>query len=75
MGPFFASLAEQEQFHADLLEICRAAAIRGGWKANVFNPPEDYLPRLEQQILRQARSPHRKPQNLPLPPSSIPAWP
>ena len=24
-GPFFAGLAEQEQYHADLLEVCRAA--------------------------------------------------
>lgn len=50
VGPFFAGLVEQEQFHADLLEVCRAAAIRGGWKANLFNPWQDYLPRLEQQM-------------------------
>ncbi len=50
VGPFFAGLAEQEQFHADLLELCRAAAIRKGWKANLFNPWQDYLPRLEQQM-------------------------
>jgi len=50
VGPFFAGLVEQEQYHADLLEICRAAAIRGGWKANLFNPWDAYLPRLEQQM-------------------------
>ena len=50
VGPFFAGLVEQEQYHADLLEICRAAAIRGVWKANLFNPWQDYLPRLEQQM-------------------------
>jgi hypothetical protein len=50
VGPFFAGLVEQEQYHADLLEIVRAAAIRGGWKANLFNPWEAYLPRLEQQM-------------------------
>jgi hypothetical protein len=50
VGPFFAGLAEQEQYHADLLELCRAAAIRSGWKANLFNPWQDYLPRLEQQM-------------------------
>ena len=50
VGPFFAGLAEQEQYHADLLEVCRAAAIRSGWKANLFNPWQDYLPRLEQQM-------------------------
>jgi hypothetical protein len=49
-GPFFAGLAEQEQYHADLLELVRAAAIRGGWNANLFNPWEDDLPRLEQQM-------------------------
>jgi hypothetical protein len=49
-GPFFAGLAEQEQYHADLLEICRAAASRRGWRANRFNPWQDYLPRLEQQM-------------------------
>ena len=50
VGPFFAGLAEQEQYHADLLELARAAAIRSGWKANLFNPWQDYLPRLEQQM-------------------------
>jgi hypothetical protein len=50
VGPFFASLVRHEQCHADLLEIARAAAIRRGWKASVFNPLQDYLPRLEQQM-------------------------
>jgi hypothetical protein len=50
VGPFFAGLAEQEQYHADLLDLCRAAAVRGNWKASVFNPWETYLPRLEQQM-------------------------
>jgi hypothetical protein len=50
VGPFFAGLAEQEQYHADLLEVCRAAAIRSGWKAHLFNPWDEYLPRLEQQM-------------------------
>ncbi len=50
VGPFFAGLVEQEQYHADLLEVCRAAAIRSGWKANLFNPWQDYLPRLERQM-------------------------
>ena len=50
LGAFFAGLADQEQHHADLLEICRAAAIRGGWKTHLFNPWDDYLPRLEQQM-------------------------
>ena len=50
VGPFFAGLVEQEQYHVDLLEIVRAAAVRGGWKANLFNPWKEYLPRLEQQM-------------------------
>lgn len=50
VGPFFAGLAEQEQYHADLLELARTAAIRSGWRANLFNPWEVYLPRLEQQM-------------------------
>lgn len=49
-GPFFASLAQQEQCHADLLTLCRATAIHGGWTASLFNPWQDYLPRLEQQM-------------------------
>ena len=50
VGPFFAGLAEQEQYHVDLLELARAVAVRSGWKANLFNPWQDYLPRLEQQM-------------------------
>jgi len=50
VGAFFAGLAEQEQYHADLLEIARAASARCGWKASLFNPWQDYLPRLEQQM-------------------------
>jgi hypothetical protein len=48
--PFFAGLIEQEQYHADLLGIARAASTRSGWKANIFNPWQEYLPRLEQQM-------------------------
>lgn len=50
VGLFFAGLVEQEQYHADLLEIARAAAMRNGWQAKLFNPWQDYLPRLEQQM-------------------------
>ncbi len=50
VGSFFAGLAEHERYHADLLKLCRAAAIRSGWRANIFNPWQDYLPRLEQQM-------------------------
>jgi rubrerythrin len=47
---FFDGLAVQEQHHADLLEVCRSAALRSGWKPNLFNPWQDYLPRLEKQM-------------------------
>jgi len=50
VGAFFDGLALQEQYHADLLEVCRAVAVRHRWKAHLFNPWEDYLPRLEQQM-------------------------
>jgi hypothetical protein len=50
VGQFFAGLAVQEQYHADLLEVCLAAAKRNTWKTNLFNPWQEYLPRLEQQM-------------------------
>jgi hypothetical protein len=50
VGEFFSVLAQGEQYHADLLELARAAAIRSGWKVNLFNPWQEYLPRLEQQM-------------------------
>ncbi|MBN2579768.1 MAG: hypothetical protein JXB10_12335 [Pirellulales bacterium] len=50
VSQFFAVLAQQEQDHADLLELCRTAANRGDWKASLFCPWQDYLPRLEQQM-------------------------
>jgi hypothetical protein len=50
VGLFFAGLVKQEQHHADLLKIVRAAAMRSGWKANLFNPWQDCLPSLEHQM-------------------------
>jgi hypothetical protein len=47
---FFAALAQQERDHVDLLRLCKIAADRGRWQANLFNPWQDYLPRLEQQM-------------------------
>ena len=47
---FFEVLAQQEQAHADLLEICRAAASRGGWKAEHLSSWRGLIPRLEQQM-------------------------
>jgi hypothetical protein len=49
-GPFFAGLVKQEQCHVDLLELCRAAAIRKDWRASEVNPWLDCLPRLEHQM-------------------------
>ena len=31
-------------------DTLRATAIHGGWTASLFNPWQDYLPRLEQQM-------------------------
>jgi hypothetical protein len=50
VGPFFRDLVFQEQEHADLLKVCQAAAVRGNWQANLFNPWQDYVSRLEQQM-------------------------
>jgi hypothetical protein len=50
VGPFFNGLADQEQYHADLLAVCRAAVIRSGWNVGVFNPWLAYLPHLEKQM-------------------------
>lgn len=47
---FFDDLARQEQEHVDMLELCRAAALRGGWQMSYLNPWQDYLPRLERQM-------------------------
>ncbi|MBN1393840.1 MAG: hypothetical protein JW959_02260 [Pirellulales bacterium] len=47
---FFAVLAQQEQEHADLLDICLAASRRLGWRHGCFNPWRDYLPGLEQDM-------------------------
>jgi hypothetical protein len=49
-GPFFAGMAVQEQYHADLLGLCRAAAARRGWRTNIFGPWQDYLPDLERRM-------------------------
>jgi hypothetical protein len=56
---FFAGLALQEAYHADLLTVCKGAAIRCGWKANLFNPWQDYLPRLEEQMDNAEAAVHR----------------
>ena len=47
---FFAGLAMQEQIHADFLSVCRAASLRTGWNVKLFNPWQDFLPRIEEQM-------------------------
>ena len=58
VGVFFTGLAEQEQYHADLLELCRKASERRGWRAGTFNPWKEYLPRLEQEMTQAEASIH-----------------
>ena len=49
---FFATLARQEKDHAELLELCRAAAGRGEWNAQHFDPWRDAVPGLEERMRR-----------------------
>ena len=50
VGRFFATLAEQESTHAELLELCRTIASREGWMEEYFAPWRAALPRLEKQM-------------------------
>ena len=50
VGSFLVGLAVHEQYHANLLELCREVAIRTVWRADIFDPWKDYLPHLEQQM-------------------------
>lgn len=47
---FFETLARQEKDHAELLELCRAAAGRGEWDGKHFDPWRDAVPGLEKQM-------------------------
>ena len=47
---FFATLSQQEAEHAELLEMCRVAAIRGGWDQAVLDSVRDGLPSVERQM-------------------------
>jgi rubrerythrin len=53
---FFDSLARQEQGHAELLQLCQAAAVRGQWKEDRFVAWRDAVPRLEQQMQSAERA-------------------
>ena len=50
LSRFFYTLAIQEQEHAELLELCRAATARGGWKTAYLNPWQECVERLEKQM-------------------------
>jgi hypothetical protein len=47
---FFTSLAQQEQDHADLLEICAAASGATGWRLHDLVAWHDNLIRLDQEM-------------------------
>jgi hypothetical protein len=47
---FFEDLAQQEQTHAELLELCRTSASREAWLEEHFGPWRDSVPRLERQM-------------------------
>jgi hypothetical protein len=47
---FFATLAEQEQDHAELLRLCAAASKESGWRLGVLLAWRDDVIRLEQEM-------------------------
>ena len=47
---FFETLAQQEQEHFELLELCRQLASREGWLEEHFAPWRDAVPQLERQM-------------------------
>jgi hypothetical protein len=47
---FLSELAEQERYHADLLQLCRAATVRGRWDDSTFRPWAERVPGLEEQL-------------------------
>jgi len=47
---FFEQLAREEEDHAELLGLCRAAAGRAGWEEKHFDSWRQALPQLEQQM-------------------------
>jgi hypothetical protein len=53
---FFDSLAQQEQHHAELLELCRAAAGRGRWDGRHLEPWRESIPQLKRQMEEAASS-------------------
>jgi hypothetical protein len=56
VGQFFRDLAQQEDEHAEMLELCRELAGREGWLERVFAPWAEAVPRLEQAMGDAERS-------------------
>ncbi|MCU0959169.1 MAG: hypothetical protein MUF48_03615 [Pirellulaceae bacterium] len=53
---FFADLARQEESHAQLLELCRAAAARQRWDDGPVRPWQAVVPQLERRMREAAIS-------------------
>lgn len=47
---FFAELAQQEESHAELLELCRAAAAQHHWDSAPVEPWKHVVPQLERRM-------------------------
>ena len=50
VSEFFDHLAHQEKDHADLLELCRAAAGRGRWQVKCFDRWRETVPETERRV-------------------------
>ncbi len=63
VNEFFRTLAQQEEEHAELLEICRVAAMRGSWDGDCLDLYREDVPYVERTMreaelkLRAVRSP------------------
>jgi len=59
---FFETLARQEHEHAELLDLCRIAAMRGGWDGSCIDPWRESVPYLERRM-REAEAKRRAVKN------------
>ena len=50
IAEFLGTLAEQEQEHADLLQLCRAASNGSSWELEILLPWRDSLDRLDREM-------------------------
>jgi hypothetical protein len=53
---FFATLAEQEQDHAELLRLCVAASDRAGWKMEILLAWRDSVVELDKEMSEAEKS-------------------